>query len=258
MYVLIAGGGRTAAQLATLLLAQKHDVHLVEQRRDILSRLHRELPTEAIYEADPIDPTALEVAGIRQAQVVVACTPDDANNLLICYLARTRFNVARTIAQVDNPRNTWLFDDKFHVDVALSQSEILSSLIEEEMSLGDMMTLIKVRRGQYSVVEEKIPEGAKAVGVAIKDMGLPEECAIAAIIRHGKVVIPRGMTQLEVGDEVLAVTDRPGAETLAALFARPQAEAPAEAPAPAEARPRAKGRGRGKGKKKPAAGAPPA
>jgi trk system potassium uptake protein TrkA len=153
--------------------------------------------------------------------VLAACTPNDADNLVLCFLARTLYGVPRTIAQINHPRNAWLFDQKFYVDVALNQAEILASLIEEEMSLGDMMTLLKLRRGQYSLVEEKIPAGAKAVGVAIKDLALPEHCVIAAIIRRGDVVVPRGVTSLEVGDEVLAVTDRHGAEELAALFAPP-------------------------------------
>jgi trk system potassium uptake protein TrkA len=107
------------------------------------------------------------------------------------------------------------------VDVALNRSEILARLIEEEMSLGDMMTLLKLRRGQYSVVEEKIPAGAKAVGAAIQDLALPDQCVIAAIIRRGKMVMPRGAVVLEVGDEVLAVVDSSGVDQLAALFARP-------------------------------------
>jgi trk system potassium uptake protein TrkA len=94
----------------------------------------------------------------------------------------------------------------------------MASLIEEEMSLGDMMTLLKLRRGQYSLIEEKIPEGAPAVGVAIKDLRLPEQCVIAAIIRKGKVIVPRGVTMFEVDDEVLAVTDMEGAFQLAELF----------------------------------------
>jgi trk/ktr system potassium uptake protein len=222
MFVLIAGGGRTGSQLAALLVAQNHRVHLIEHRRDILSHLHHELPTEAIYEGHPTDPLVLEEAGIRRAQVLAACMGDDADNLALCFLAHTCYQVPRTIAQINNPRNAWLFDQKFHVDVALNQSEILTNLIAEEMSLGDMMTLLKLRRGQYSLVEEKIPPGAKAIGVAIKDLALPEECVIAAIIRQGKMLVPRGVTLLEVGDEVLAVTDRPGADQLAALFSPPQ------------------------------------
>jgi len=223
MFVLIAGGGRTGAQLATLLVSQDHQVHLIEHRPEVLSRIHRELPTEVIYEGFATDPQVLEQAGIRQAQVLAACTASDADNLALCFLARTRYNVPRTIARINYPRDAWLFDQKFHVDVALNQAEILASLIEEEMSLGDMMTLLKLRRGNYSLVEEKIPAGAKAIGIAIKDLALPEHCVIAAIIRHGEVIVPRGVTAFEVGDEVLAVTDRQGAEQLAILFAPPEA-----------------------------------
>jgi len=225
MFVVIAGGGRTGAQLASLLLAQDHRVCLIEHRREILTHLHRELPTEAVFEGDATDPQVLEQAKIAQAQVVAACLPSDAENLVLSYVARTRYGVPRIIAQINNPRSAWLFDEKFHVDVALNQSEILAKLIEEEMSLGDMMTLLKLRRGQYSLVEEKLPEGAKAVGVAIKDLGLPDQCVVAAIIRKGKMVVPHGATVLEVGDEVLAVTDRRGAECMAALFAPSPASA---------------------------------
>jgi trk system potassium uptake protein TrkA len=218
MNVLIAGGGRTGTTLATLLLEQNHRVRLVETRKEILAHLHRDLPTEVIYEGNPTEPAVLEQAGIQKMQVVAACTTSDADNLTICFLARQRYNVNRTIARINNPRNAWLFDNKFHVDVALNTAEIMATLIEEEMSLGDMMTLIKLRRGQYSVIEEKIPPGALAIGIAIKDLQLPEECIIAAIIRHGKVILPRGTTTFEVGDEVLAVVDDEGSEKLAELF----------------------------------------
>ncbi len=221
MIVLIAGGGRTAAQLATLLVAQNHEVHLVEPRREVLARIHRELPTEAVFEGDPTEPLVLEQAGIQKTQVIVACTTNDADNLAICFLARSHYRVPRTIARINNPRNAWLFDQKFHVDVALNQSEILASLIEEEMSLGDMMTLLRLRRGMFSLVEEKIPPGAKAVGVAVKDLPIPEQCVIAAIIRKGEIVIPRGVTQFEVGDEVFAITAPQSADELALLFGRP-------------------------------------
>jgi trk system potassium uptake protein TrkA len=226
MFVLIVGGGRVGAQLATLLTGENHEVHIIEYRHEVLSRIHRELPTEMIFEGNPTDPHVLELAGIRRANAMAACTTNDADNLALCFLARTCYNVPRTIARVNYPRNAWLFDRKFHVDVALSQAEILASLIEEEMSLGDMMTLLKLRRGHYSLVEEKIPPGAKAIGIPIKDLALPEQCIIAAIIRRGEIMLPRGITTLEVGDEVLAITDRAGAEQLVLLFAPPAAGRP--------------------------------
>jgi trk/ktr system potassium uptake protein len=221
MFVVIIGGGRTGTQLASILLLQRHDVHVVEHRSDVLSRIHRELPTEIIFEGNYTDPEVLGRAGLQGADVLAACTVNDADNLAVCYLARNLYNIPRTIARVNNPRNAWLFDEKFHVDVALNNAEIMARLIEEEMSMGDMITLLKLRRGDYSLVEEKIPASAKAIGMAIKDLNLPENCVIAAIIRRGKVVVPRGVTVFEEGDEVLAITDREGAKELLILFTPP-------------------------------------
>lgn len=218
MFVVIGGGGRTGTQLATLLVAQGHEVHLIEHRRAILARLHRELPTEVVFEGHPTDPLVLEQAGIERTDLLAACADEDAQNLSMCYVARTRYHVPRTIARINNPRNAWLFDQKFHVDAAVNQAEIMASLIEEEMAPGTMLTLLKLQRGNYALVEEKIAPGAKAIGVALKDLPLPRNCVIAAIIREGEIVVPRGVTIFEVGDEVLAVADREGTAGLAKLL----------------------------------------
>lgn len=220
MFVVIAGGGRTGAQLARYLFDEGHQVSIVEDRKDVLARIHKELPTELIFIGNPMDPITLEQVGIEQAQVFAATTTSDETNLSLCYFVREKYKIGRTIARVNNPRNAWLFNEKFHVDVAVNQAELLARLIEEEMSLGDMMTLLKLRRGRYSVVEEKIPRNAKALGTAIKDIKFPENCVIAAIIRNGKIIVPRGTTLFEVDDEVLAVTDEDGAKQLADLFAK--------------------------------------
>ena len=221
MNVLIAGGGRTGARLANLLINQNYKVRLVENRRELLSHLHQELPTEVIYEGNPVDPTVLEAAGIRDAHAVAAVTSEDATNLALCFLAKTMFDVPRTIARVNNPNNAWLFNDKFKVDVALNAADVFAHLIEEEMSLGDMMTLFKIRRGKYSVVEEKVPAGAKAIDIQLKDMGLAEHCVIAAIIRDGVMTLPRGTSTLQENDEIIAVASPEGAHRLAELLAHP-------------------------------------
>ncbi len=223
MYVLIAGGGRTAATLALTLHEQKHEVRLMEHRPQVLAHLHRDLPTELVYEGNPTDPRTLELAGVQRAQVLVASMSNDAENLSLCFIARERFHVPRTIATINDPRNAWLFDRKFHVDVALNQADILASLIEQEMSLGDMMTLLKLRKGSYSLVSETLPPGARAVGVAIKDLSLPRSSVICAVLRKGEVVIPRGNVRLETGDDVLALVDEASAPQLAALFGPPPA-----------------------------------
>jgi len=221
MFVLIAGGGRTGARLANLLINQNYKVRLVENRRELLGRLHQELPTEVIYEGNPADPAILEAAGIREVHAVAAVTSDDSTNLAICFLGKTMFEVPRTIARVNNPNNAWLFNETFQVDVALNSADVLAHLIEEEMSLGDMMTLFKIRRGNYSVVEEKVPAGAKVIGIPLKDMDLAEHCVIAAIIRDGKMTLPRGDSILQQDDEIIAVASPEGAQKLAELLAFP-------------------------------------
>jgi trk system potassium uptake protein TrkA len=221
MFVLIAGGGRTGARLANLLINQNYKVRLVENRRELLGRLHQELPTEVIYEGNPIEPSVLEEAGIGEVHAVAAVTAEDATNLALCFLSKTMFDVPRTIARVNNPNNAWLFNEKFHVDVALNAADVFAHLIEEEMSLGDMMTLFKIRRGSYSVVEEKVPEGAKVIGIQLKDLNLAEHCVIAAIIRDGVMTLPRGDSMLQENDEIIAVASPEGARKLAELLADP-------------------------------------
>lgn len=221
MFVLIAGGGRTGARLANLLINQNYKVRLVENRRELLGYLHQELPTEVIYEGNPVEPSVLDAAGIREAHSIAAVTSDDSTNLAICFLAKTMFSVPRTIARINNPNNAWLFSEKFRVDVALNSADVLAHLIEEEMSLGDMMTLFRIRRGRYSVVEEKVPAGAKAIGVQLKNMGLAEHCVIAAIIREGVMTLPRGDSTLRENDEIIAVASTEGVKKLAELLAFP-------------------------------------
>lgn len=221
MFVLIVGGGRTGSHLASLLLDLGHEVRLVEHRPEILHTLHRELPTEVVFEGDGAEPQTLEAAGVKRAQVLAAVTADDADNLVVASLARHEFGVRRVIGRINNPKNAWLFSPDFGVDVALNNADIMAKLIEEEMSLGDMVTMLKLRRGEYSLVEEKIYPGARAVGQTIKDLPLPKNCVISGILRHGELVLPRGITVLEEGDEILALVDESARTGLARLLGRP-------------------------------------
>jgi len=218
MFVVIAGGGRTGAQLARSLLSENHEVHVIEHRKEVLARIHRELPTEVIYPGNALDTLVLEQAGIKEAQVFAATTTSDAENLSLCFLVKERYKINRTIARVNNPRDAWLFDKKFNVDVAVNQADILSRLIEEEMSMGDMITLLKLKKGRYSLVEEKIPPKSTAIGSSIMELKLPAACVIAAIIRKGEIVLPRGVTTFEEEDEVFAITDADGAKELAKVL----------------------------------------
>jgi len=219
MNVIIVGGGKTGAQLTRQMLDENHHVRLVEIRLESIERLQQALPKQVVIYGDGSSPNILEAAGVREAQVLVAVTGEDETNLVITTLARFEFGIPRTIARVNNPKNAWLFTPEMGVDVSLNQTEILARLIAEEMSIGDMMTLLKLRRGEYSLVEEKLPARSRILGIPLRDVGFPDTCVIAAVIRKGKVVIPRGDMIFEIGDEVLAVVDNQAKEVLKRLFA---------------------------------------
>ena len=218
MYVIIVGGGRTGAQLASKLLEDGHEVRVIENRPSVLEHLIAELPGSVVVAGDGSSPGVLEEAGIQQAQVLAAVTGADEANLVVTTLARFEFNVPRIIARVNNPKNAWLFDAEMGVDVALNQADILAKLIAEEMSLGDMMTLLKLRRGEYSIVEEKVHPSAMVVGKALRDLSLPTECVFTAIIRKGQLVLPRGDTVLDALDEVIALVHSSQLSKLAAML----------------------------------------
>jgi trk system potassium uptake protein TrkA len=218
MFVIIAGGGKTGSYLTELLLKEKHQVKVIEDRPDVIERLKQELPPEAVIEGDGSSPSVLEAAGIAHANVLAAVTGEDEANLVIAMLARFEFRVPRIIARVNNPKNAWMFTPEMGIDVALNQPDMMAHLIAEEMSLGDMMTLLKLRKGQYALVEEKVHPSALAVGKAIRELMLPPECILAAVIRKGNLIIPRGDVVLQPADEVLAVVHSSQAAALASLL----------------------------------------
>jgi trk system potassium uptake protein TrkA len=218
MFVIIVGGGKTGSTIAELLLKEKHRAIVVEHRADIIERLRQELPPECVFEGDASLPSVLEEAGIAEANVVAAVTGEDEANLVVCTLARFEYNVSRIIARVNNPKNAWLFSPEMGVDVALDEASMMAHMVAEEMSLGDMMTLLKFRKGQYSLVEEKVHPMALAADKAIRDLMLPPQCVLAAIIRKGELIIPKGDVVLQPADEVIALVHSTEARDLASLL----------------------------------------
>jgi trk system potassium uptake protein len=221
MNVIIVGGGKTGTHLTNQLLSEGHQVRLIEIRTEIAERLKKEFSENVLVIGDGSAPEILIEAGIKKAQVLAAVTGEDETNLVISTLGRFEFKVPRTIARVNNPKNAWLFNSGMGVDVGLNQTDILTKLIEEEMSVGDMMTLTKLRKGEYSIVEVKLPAHSQVLGMPLQELVLPCTCVIAAVIRHGKVLIPRGSTVFEQADEILAVVNDEARSALQALFSAP-------------------------------------
>jgi trk system potassium uptake protein len=220
MFVIIVGGGNTGSYLATILLEAGHSVKVIEERPAVLERMKNEISSKVIIEGDGSSPQVLEAAGIGKAQVLAAVTGNDETNLVVTSLARFEFNVPRVIARLNNPKNAWLFTPEMGVDVALNQADILARLVAEEMSLGDMMTLVKLRKGEYSLVEEKVHPESPGVNKSLAELNLPDECVVAAIIRKNKVIIPHGATILLAADEVLALVHASQLNQLAILLGR--------------------------------------
>ena len=218
MHIIIIGGGKVGGELATLLLAQKHQVRVIEARPARATTLQTELPAGVVVIGSGADPVVLENAGVRQAQVVAAVTGLDETNLAIACLARFEFAVPRTIARVNNPKNAWLFTPEMGVDVMLNQAELMAHLILQEMSLGEMITLLKLRTGSYSLLEEKVSPTAAAVGKPLSALVLPQACLLAAIIRQGQLLIPRPEMVLQPEDEVLALVHAADAPALARVL----------------------------------------
>jgi trk system potassium uptake protein TrkA len=218
MFVIIVGGGNIGSYLTSLLLEGGHKIKIIEERHQLLEKLRKELPETAIVAGDGSSPLTLEKAGIREANVLAAVTGSDETNLVVTSLARFEFSVPRVIARVNNPKNAWLFNEEMGIDVALNQADILARLVAEEMSLGDMMTLLKLRKGEFSLIEEKVHPQSPSANKRIKEIDLPNDSVIVAVIRKNQLLIPHGDTILQPADEILALVHASQLGNLAALL----------------------------------------
>lgn len=218
MVIVLVGGGKVGTYLAELLLDEGHRVRVVENQPSHLAGLKVSFPSEVIVDGSGDDPDVLERAGIRQADVVVAVTGCDETNLVVTNLARFEFQVPNTVARVNNPKNRWLFTPEMGVDVCIDQANVIAHLLLEELSLGEMITLLKLRKGQFALVEEHVDANAAAANHTIAELNLPPQSVISAILREGELVIPHPTTVILPGDEVLALVQSQEAPRLAALL----------------------------------------
>jgi len=218
VFIVIGGGGKVGSFLAQDLAGKGHDVAVVERRPEVVERLARELPSGILLLAgDACDAGHLEQAGIARADVLAAVTGEDAANLVSCQLARVSYRVRRTVARVNSPRNERIFH-ALGIE-AISSTTVIGRLIEEEVAVGEILQLLSLAKGRLSLVQLDLPGGGcPACSRHLRELKLPAETVIVAVLRGGHVFVPHGSTRFEPGDRIIAVTAAGQREALRLAF----------------------------------------
>ena len=203
MRVAIAGAGNVGRSIATELLGNGHQVLLIE--REARAFKVDSVPSADWLQADACELDTLVEASIQTCDVMIAATGDDKVNLVVSLLAKTEFGVGRVVARVNHPKNEWLFNESWGVDVAVSSPRLLAALVEEAVSVGDLVRLLTFRQGQANLVELTLPQDAPLVGRLVSTVPWPTDSALVTILRGGRVIVPAPDIALEGGDELLLV-----------------------------------------------------
>jgi trk system potassium uptake protein TrkA len=205
MKVIIIGGGQVGSYLATLLQKEGNKITIIENRNKKYDMVRQEQPNARIVMGNGSDPKVLEEAGIEDADVVAAVTGEDETNLVVSTLARMEYGVGRVVARVNNPKNAWLYTPQMGVDIALNQAELIARLVQEEVSVGDMITLMEIDKGDFTIVEKVVKEGLDIIGKRVGELDLPEDSLVGVIIRDGKIIDPTVDKVIVTGDKVIIV-----------------------------------------------------
>ena len=216
MRVAIAGAGNVGRSIAVELLQSGHEVLLIDKEAHRIGI--EELPRAEWLLADACEISALDEAGLQRCNVVIAATGDDKVNLVVSLLAKTEFGVPRVVARVNHPKNEWLYNDAWGVDVAVSTPRLMSALVEEAVSVGDLVRLMRFSQGDANLVELTLPADAPHVGTPISDVDWPDNTALVAVLRGGSVLVPSPENLLEAGDELLFVAAPDREQQLEELF----------------------------------------
>lgn len=217
MRVVVAGGGNVGHFIAADLRAGGHAVAVIEQDPAVAAR--KETPADVEWlVADACEVTALRDARVDEADVVVAATGDDEDNLVISLLAKQEFGVPRVIARVNHPKNEWLFNENWGVDLSVSTPHLITALVEEAVSVGRLVRILSFEKGNARLVEVRLADDSPAIDKALKDIAVPRDATFVAVVRGDKVVMPRGDTIFEVGDEVLAMVTSESEEDVRRLL----------------------------------------
>jgi trk system potassium uptake protein len=217
MRVAIAGAGAVGRSIAKELLQNGHEVLLID--KDPASIKVHSVPRAEWLLADACEISSLDDAQLESCNVVIAATGDDKVNLVVSLLAKTEYGVPRVVARINHPDNEWLFNESWGIDVAVSTPRLLSALVEEAVSVGDLVRLMTFRQSEASLVELTMPADAPLAGERVGAIAWPPDTALVAILRDGRVIVPSGDDPLEAGDELLFVTSQNVEQELAELLA---------------------------------------
>lgn len=204
MRIAIAGAGNVGRYVAKDLKAHGHEVVVIDQNKDLVDALRDDYEVNWVV-GDACELHTLDSVVLSSCEVMVAATGDDEDNLVISLLAKQEFAVPRVVARVNHPDNSWLFTETWGVDVAVSTPQLLTSLVEEAVSVGDLVRLLDLERGKVGLLELRLAEGSPAAGKRIADLKMPPDCTLVAVVRDNHVIAPTSDTPLHEGDEVLAI-----------------------------------------------------
>ena len=216
MRIAIAGAGNAGRAIARELIANGHQVLLIDKNPKALKM--ESVPSAEWLLADACEISSLDKAKLDICQVMVAAPGDDKVNLVSSLLAKTEYGVPRVVARVNHPKNEWLFDSSWGVDVAVSTPRIIAALVEEAVSVGDVVRLFSLKAGEANLVELTLPDNSTCIGKSVAEINLPEDAALAAIIRDGHVITPAGHDVFSAGDELIFVASAQAEDSLKSCF----------------------------------------
>ena len=216
MRIAIAGAGNAGRAIARELIANGHQVLLIDKNPKALKM--ESVPSAEWLLADACEISSLDKAKLDICQVMVAATGDDKVNLVASLLAKTEYGVPRVVARVNHPKNEWLFDTSWGVDVAVSTPRIIAALVEEAVSVGDVVRLFSLKAGEANLVELTLPDNSICIGKTVAEIALPDDASLAAIIRDGHVITPAAHDVFSAGDELIFVASAKAEDSLKSCF----------------------------------------
>lgn len=222
MYILVIGGGKVGYYLAKALVSEGHEILVIEKNANKVEAINEELGNIAL-QGDGCEASTLERAGVKRAGVVIAVTGDDEDNLVACQVAKRGFGVPRAIARINNPKNETIFK-KLGIDVTISQTEVIMAQIEEEIPAHSLVHLLSLKGVGVNIVEIRVPPDSPAIGVPLRQLGIPDDAILPLVIRDSQALIPYGDSVLQAEDQVIAVTSAASESTLRRILLGEEAE----------------------------------